>query len=106
MAATGFFTAGVLTWSGLPDVLRFVFRPCGRASCVDCGNHRAPRFGLDGADGTPGDLCCKDRRYLVHDRDARFSELFRDTVRAGGVKPLKLPAKSPNLNSFAPGCVR
>jgi hypothetical protein len=28
-------------------------------------------------------------------------ELLRDTVRAGGVKPLKLPARRPNLNSFA-----
>jgi hypothetical protein len=43
----------------------------------------------------------QDRRYLLHDRDAKFSDSFRNTVRAGGVKPLKLPARSPNLNSFA-----
>jgi transposase InsO family protein len=46
------------------------------------------------------------RRYLLHDRDAKISESFRDTVRAGGVKPLKLPARSPNLNSFAERWVR
>ena len=48
----------------------------------------------------------QDRRYLLHDRDAKFSDSFRDTVRAGGVKPLKLPARSPNLNSFAERWVR
>jgi hypothetical protein len=28
----------------------------------------------------------QDRRYLLHDRDAKFSDSFRDTVMAGGVK--------------------
>jgi putative transposase len=46
------------------------------------------------------------RRYLLHDRDAKFSDSFRDIVIAGGVKPLKLPARSPNLNSFAERWVR
>lgn len=42
----------------------------------------------------------------MHDRDAKFSELFRDTLAAGGVKPLQLPARSPNLNAFAERWVR
>jgi hypothetical protein len=33
----------------------------------------------------------------VHDRDAKFSESFRDTVMAGGVKPLKLPGEKPEF---------
>jgi putative transposase len=48
----------------------------------------------------------QDRRYLLHDRDRKLGEPFRDTVMAGGVKPLKLPARSPNLNSFAQRWVR
>ncbi len=40
-------------------------------------------------------------RYLIHDRDSKFCESFREIIRASGIKPLKLPAKSPNLNSFA-----
>jgi putative transposase len=43
----------------------------------------------------------QDRRYLLHNRDAKFSNSFRDTVMACGVKPLKRPAKSPDLHSFA-----
>jgi putative transposase len=48
----------------------------------------------------------QSRRYLLHDRDGKFSESFRDTLAAGGVKPLKLPARSPNLNAFAERWVR
>ncbi len=40
-------------------------------------------------------------RYLIHDRDAKFCLAFRQTVEAVGVKAVKLPARSPNLNSFA-----
>jgi putative transposase len=36
-------------------------------------------------------------RYLLHDRDQKFCREFRDTLAAGGVKSLRLPARSPNL---------
>ncbi len=39
------------------------------------------------------------KRYLLMDRDAKFSEGFRRTLEAVGVKPVRLPARSPNLNS-------
>ena len=39
--------------------------------------------------------------YLIHDRDPLFTEAFRDLLRQSGVEPLKLPAKSPNLNPHA-----
>ena len=42
-------------------------------------------------------------RYLIHDRDSKFCESFRDIMRASGVKPLKLPARSPNLNVLLSG---
>ena len=41
----------------------------------------------------------RNAKYLIHDRDPLFTEAFREIQRAGGVKPLRLPAKSPNLNS-------
>jgi len=43
---------------------------------------------------------------MLHDRDATFCDSFRDTVIAGGVKPLKMPARSLDLNSFAERWVR
>jgi transposase InsO family protein len=41
------------------------------------------------------------RRYLLHDRDDRFCAAFRETLAAAGVKCLRLPPRSPNLNAFA-----
>ncbi len=45
-------------------------------------------------------------RYLIHDRDGKFCPKFQETIEAGGVKPIKLPAQSPNLNAFAERWVR
>ena len=42
-----------------------------------------------------------ESRYLIHDRDGKFCPAFIDTIKSVGVKPVKLPARSPNLNSFA-----
>ena len=39
--------------------------------------------------------------YLILDRDPLYSGVFRDLLRASGVKPLLVPARSPNLNAFA-----
>src|SRR6266516_62626 len=40
-------------------------------------------------------------RYLLHDRDAKFCPSFRYLIKTGSVNPLRLPARSPNLNSYA-----
>ena len=45
-------------------------------------------------------------RYLLHDRDAKFCAEFRESLEAGGVECLRLPARSPNLNAFAERWVR
>jgi putative transposase len=41
------------------------------------------------------------KRYFIHDRDPLFTDAFRKILRDFGVKPLRLPAQSPNLNSYA-----
>jgi len=41
------------------------------------------------------------RRNLIHDRDTKYCESFRDIIESGDVKTLPLPARSPNLNVFA-----
>ncbi len=40
------------------------------------------------------------------DRDTKYCEAFRDTLQGAGVKPLRLPARSPNLKAFAERFVR
>jgi putative transposase len=43
----------------------------------------------------------KRTRYLIHDRDPLFTEGFRKILKPSGVKTVKLPARSPNLNAYA-----
>ena len=40
-------------------------------------------------------------RYLIHDRDPLFTKELRDILRSAGVRCIRLPARSPDLNSFA-----
>src|SRR5690349_9553782 len=48
----------------------------------------------------------RDCRYLLHDRDTKYTRSFRAIIASGQVKPLALPARSPNLNSYAERWVR
>src|SRR5208282_2990790 len=45
-------------------------------------------------------------RLLIHDRATVFNERFRQLLRSGQVEPLRLPARSPNLNAYAERFVR
>jgi putative transposase len=86
LAGTDFFTAEVLTLRGLITyyVLFFI--------------HLESRRVVYGAL-----RCC---RYLLHDRDTKFSQSFRAIIASGEVEPLMLPARSPNLNAYAERWVR
>src|SRR5262252_8859131 len=46
------------------------------------------------------------KRYLIHDRDPLFTEEFSKIIQASGVKSVKLPPSSPNLNAHAERFVR
>jgi putative transposase len=43
----------------------------------------------------------RDCRYLLHDRDTKYTQSFRAIIASGQVEPLVLPARSPNLNAHA-----
>jgi putative transposase len=45
-------------------------------------------------------------RYVLHDRDTKFSLSFRQTMESGSVQTIRLPPKSPNLNAYAERWVR
>jgi transposase InsO family protein len=54
--------------------------------------------------------CCagflNGKRYLIHDRDPLYTAQFTSTLAAAGVRCVKLPPKSPNLNAYAERYVR
>jgi len=39
----------------------------------------------------------REKKYLLRDRDAKFSQEFRDTLEQAGVQAVRLPLRSPNL---------
>jgi putative transposase len=39
------------------------------------------------------------KQYLIMDRDTKFSEAFRSFLSNEGVEPVRLPARSPNMNA-------
>ncbi len=46
------------------------------------------------------------KRYLIIDRDTKYSEQFRRLIRDEGTKVIRLPPRSPNLNAYAERFVR
>ena len=48
----------------------------------------------------------KGKRYLIHDRDPLYTGDFLGMMAEAGVESVKLPPRSPNLNSYAERFVR
>ena len=46
------------------------------------------------------------KRYLIIDRDTKYSEQFRRLIGDEGTKVIRLPPRSPNLNAYAERFVR
>ena len=46
------------------------------------------------------------KRYLIIDRDTKYSAQFRRLIRDEGTKVIRLPRRSPNLNAYAERFVR
>ena len=49
----------------------------------------------------PVEGCLRRARYLIHDRDPLYTRVFGEILEGGGVQPIRLPPKSPNLNAYA-----
>ena len=46
------------------------------------------------------------KRYLLHDRDTKYTQAFDALLKASGVEPVLLPPRSPNLNAHCERFVR
>jgi hypothetical protein len=110
LAGTDFFTAEVLTLRGLVTyyVLFFIHLESRRVYVAGITVHPNEPWMKQIARNVTMDDCgaLRDCRYLLHDRDTKFTRSFRAIVASGLVKPLALPARSPNLNAYAERWVR
>lgn len=48
----------------------------------------------------------RDKRYLILDRDTKYTDDFRNVLVREGIHLIRLPPRSPNLNAFAERFVR
>ncbi len=110
LAGTDFFTAEVLTLRGLVTyyVLFFIHLESRRVDIAGITVHPNEAWMKQIARNATMDDCgaLRDCRYLLHDRDTKFTRSFRAILVSGRVKPLALPARSPNLNAYAERWVR
>ena len=54
----------------------------------------------------PIDGSLAQKRFLILDRDSKFSLRFRNLLKDAGVEVVRLPFRSPNLNAYAERFVR
>jgi transposase InsO family protein len=110
LAGTDFFSVEVLTHRGLVTfyVLFFIHRASRKVEVAGITVHPNEQWMQQIARNVTMerwgflDSC----RYLLHDRDAKYAESFRAIIKAGGVEPVALPPRSPNLNAYSERWVR
>ncbi len=110
LAGTDFFTAEVLTLRGLVTyyVLFFIHLESRRVDIAGITVHPDEPWMKQMARNVTMEGCgiLRDCRYLLHDRDTKYTQSFRAIIASGRVEPLALPARSPNLNAYAERWVR
>lgn len=110
LAATDFFTVEVGTWHGLVTyyVLVVMELSTRRVHLAGITPHPDEAFMMQCARQLtdPFDGFLLDKRYLIHDRDTKFTQAFDQYLRAQGVEPVVLLPQSPNLNAHYERFVR
>jgi putative transposase len=109
-AAADFFTAEVWTSRGLIRYHVFiVMELCSRkvhvAGLSPAANGEwMEQISRNLTDCDDGFL--KGKKFLIHDRDPLYTARFRSYLSSAGCRPIRLPARSPNLNASVERFIR
>jgi putative transposase len=110
LAGTDFSTAEVLTLRGLVTSygLFFIHLESRRVDIAGTIIHPDEPWMRQIARNATMEGCgtLRDCRYLLHDRDSKYTQSFRAIIVSGRVEPLVLPARRVNLNAYAERWVR
>ena len=110
LAACDLFTVAVLTLAGLKRYLVFFVIERETRRVTIAGIHPQPygawmeQLARNLTDPVEG--CLRTASHLIHDRDPLYTRVFGEILTGGGVQPIRLPPKSPNLNAYAERFVR
>ena len=110
MAATDFFTVELWTPRGLVTYYVLFIMHLSTRSVHIAGVTTAPngafmkQVARNLTDESDGFLL--NSRYLIMDRDTKYTEDFREHLNRECVKPVRCPARAPNCNAFAERFVR
>ncbi len=102
MIACDFFTVETL-WLGRLYVLFFIELGTRRVHLAGCTANPDGSWGAQQARQLAWSLSERAApiRFLIHDRDSKFSRAFDDVFRSEGVKIIRTPFRAPNANAFA-----
>ncbi len=110
IVAADFFTVEVWTRRGLQRFMVLFVMELSTRKVEIAGIGRVAnglwmsQIGRNLTDAVDGIL--NGKRYLIHDRDPLFTTDFLNMLADVGVKSVKLPPRSPNLNAYAERFVR
>lgn len=107
--ASDFFTTEVWTRLGLTTYYVLFFIHVGTRRIVLGGITESPNelWMKQVARNVSGWGCAmEDARYLIHDRDSKYAASFDGILESVGIRAVKLPPRSPNLNAFSERFVR
>jgi putative transposase len=103
LAATDFFTVEVLTLRGLVTyyVLFFIHLESRRVDIAGITAHPNEPWMQQIARNVTMDGCgiLRTRRYLLHDRDTKYSAALRTIIQSAHIETVRLPARSPGAVS-------
>ncbi len=110
IGACDFFSVEAWTRAGLTRFLVFFVIEVSTRRLKIAGIHHTPaepwmlQQARNLTDSDDGFL--KGKRILIHDRDPLFTKKFQSTLQSVGVRCLKMPKRSPNLNAYSESFVR